>query len=145
MPRTAQHPDGKASKIGVSLYPPQIEHARKRAKEAHAGNLSTYIQSLIDADAGNAPMPAADDPDLLLSLARHLRGTLFASDLAELLPEGCEQPRLLVAILEDYAIARRRAIDGPRANPKKATYPIGHTYAPFIDRPDEQPRNVAEK
>ena len=55
--RNAVHPEKKHQSFGVSFPPHMRQAARKRAYKIEV-NLSRYLQHLVEADLGIAPLPS---------------------------------------------------------------------------------------
>lgn len=67
--------EDKASKKSVSFPPKLLAEAEREATKHHAGNLSRYIQTLIERDlSGESSAPDAVSPTILEDLCARLRG-----------------------------------------------------------------------
>lgn len=100
----------------ISFPPQMLSSAKARAEADHAGNLSRYIQTLIERDLAGAaaPAPAAESTTPLTDLAdRYAPGD--AAELRTYL-DGTNQKRLLVDILDDLLPALWHAADALRTD-----------------------------
>lgn len=109
----------KAQKRSVSIFPTQWEHAKERADRQHKGNVSSYLQALIEADMQGAKAtgvrPEKADP------LEQLYGA-FIPALRPLMAEwfdrnGLDQSLLisdLLAALADYAAGKPEHVSQPR-------------------------------
>lgn len=101
--------EDKAEKKSISFPPKLAVLAQARAESLHAGNLSRYVQSLIERDlAGTSTPPAADSPDILYRIVDTLlpaRGhrirTIWEKHAtATEEPFDCSQAEFLAALLD---------------------------------------------
>lgn len=93
----------KSIKKSISFPPALCSSAEKKAAKQHAGNLSRYIQALIEkdlADKANATDALSDT--ILFDLCRTLCGDITSSDLQKR-TGTIDQPRALKNLIENIA------------------------------------------
>lgn len=92
-------PEEKARKVSVSLYPSQLDAIAPRLATHHAGQLSAYLQHLIERDLDATPPDHHVSPDILERLAATFAGYLAPRLRVQLSAHSLDQPGTLHAVL----------------------------------------------
>jgi hypothetical protein len=98
----------KSIKKSISFPPGLLESALGRATSDHAGNLSRYLQVLIERDLSGDNEPDPLSPTIIVDLARRLCGEMDAADIALRLESlgQVAQSKLLRNLLEHVAMGQ---------------------------------------
>ncbi len=97
-------PAEKALKKSISFLPSHLKKVEGKVEHRFGGNLSKYMQSLVEADIAGGSVPRADNLDCLVTLAEGFAPT-YVEEMRKQC-EGVDQAKALELLLKLVALGK---------------------------------------